>query len=155
MIPDFVKVVGSTWKLLPPGIHDCTLHEVYQRFAINAKRQKLFEGLKQGLDMLFNSGCPGVYLDGSYITEKPIPGDYEVAWEMEFVDPDLVDPVLFDFANKRYNQKKKYFGEYFPATLVEVSSGRTFLEFFQVDKDTGASKGIIRLSNYLKKGGLK
>jgi hypothetical protein len=39
-------------------------------------------------------------------------------------------------------QKRKYFGEFFPAQMPEGASGRMFLEFFQTDKETGRPKGI-------------
>lgn len=154
MIPDFVNVLGSPWPLLPPGIHDSTLSEVYERYVINPTRQRLYHGLVKGLKNLFFSGCPQIYLDGSYVTAKPIPNDYEVCWDMSFVDPALLYPVFFDFTNGRHNQKQKYSGEFFPAAIVESVSGKPFLEFFQTDKNTGKQKGIVRLTNHLKKGGL-
>jgi hypothetical protein len=73
-------------------------------------------------------------------------------WEL--CDPALLDPVFFDFSNGRYNQKQKYLGEFFPAAIVEGVSGKPFLDFFQTDKSTGKQKGIVRLTNHLKKGGL-
>jgi hypothetical protein len=154
MIPDLITITGSPWPLLPPGIHDSTLTEVYSRYVVNPTRQLLYNGLVRGLENLFLSGCPQVYLDGSYVTAKPIPNDYEVCWDMTFVDPALLDPVFFDFSNGRYNQKQKYLGEFFPAAIVEGVSGKPFLDFFQTDKSTGKQKGIVRLTNHLKKGGL-
>ncbi len=153
MIPDYISLPGSPWPLLPPGIHDSTLTEVYERYAINQARLHLFEGLLKGLDNLFQSGCPQVFLDGSYVTAKLIPNDYEICWDIEDVDPDLLDPVFFDFNDGRANQKKKFLGEYFPAMLIEGVSGKPFLDFFQTDRDTGKKKGIVRLTNHLKKGG--
>lgn len=55
------------------------------------------------------------------------------------------DPVLLRFDNTRAAQKAKYFGELFPADMVEGGSGMTFLNFFQRDKDTGRAKGILAL----------
>ena len=34
-------------------------------------------------------------------------------------------------------------GELFPAQFREGGSGPTFLEFFQIDKETGDAKGIV------------
>jgi len=153
MIPDYITIAGSPWPLLPPGIHDSTLHEVYARYVFNPTRQILYDGLLKGLENLFLSGCPQVFLDGSYVTSKPIPNDYEVCWDMAFVDPSKLDPVFFDFDNGRHNQKKKYSGEFFPAAILEGLSGKPFLEFFQTDRYTGKQKGIVRLTNHLKKGG--
>ncbi|MEI6524190.1 MAG: hypothetical protein WCO37_11920 [Bacteroidota bacterium] len=151
MIPEFIIVKGSNWKLLPPGIHEASMDEVFRKFATNERRKSLFKGLKKGLDNIFNSGCPQIFLDGSYVTEKPYPNDYEVCWDTTFVNPLLLDPVFFDLANGRENQKLKYYGEYFPAMLIEGMSGKPFVDFFQIDKESGNKKGIILVLNYLKK----
>ena len=47
-----------------------------------------------------------------------------------------------DFSNKRRNQRLKYGGEFFPATVL-ADGTRTFLEYFQVEKNTGLAKGLI------------
>jgi hypothetical protein len=154
MIPNFVKVSGSPWELLPPGIHDSTLDEVFNRFVINGPRKLQYEGLIKALDNLFRSGSPQIFLDGSYVTAKPIPADYEVCWDMRFVKPELLDLVFFDFDNHRQKQKDKYGGEFFPAQLTEGMSGRPFLDFFQTDKYTGKQKGIVRLLNHLTGGSI-
>jgi hypothetical protein len=154
MIPNFVKLAGSPWDLLPPGIHDSTLDEVFNRFAINRSRKLQYEGLITALDNLFRSGCSQIFLDGSYVTAKPIPADYEVCWDMRFVKPEFLDLVFFDFDNHRQKQKDKYGGEFFPAQLTEGMSGRPFLDFFQTDKYTGKQKGIVRLLNHLTGGSL-
>jgi len=146
MIPNFITYSGCPWPVLPPGIHDATLTEVYDRFVTNDKRKILYQGMMHGLDNIFKSGCPQIFLDGSYVTEKPLPNDYEICWDGRFVDPSLLDPVFFDFRNGRQTQKDKYGGEYFPSTMIEAGSRKTFLDFFQTDKQTGNPKGIIRIT---------
>ncbi len=42
MIPKFIDI-GSIWKVLPPGIHEATLKEVEQRFAITDGRRTFEE----------------------------------------------------------------------------------------------------------------
>jgi hypothetical protein len=54
--------------------------------------------------------------------------------------------VLLDFSERRAAQKSKYFGEFFPAQMVETSTGRLFLDFFQIDKETGMPKGIVEIN---------
>ena len=151
MIPEFINLKGALWPVLPPGIHPATIDEIRQRYCTNAKRVQLFNSLTEGLENLFVAGCRKVFLDGSYVTGKPIPGDYEICWDAAFVDPDLLDPVFFDFNGHREAQKNKYQGEYFPSIMVEGFTGKPFLEFFQTDKETGQQKGIIQLFNYIKK----
>jgi hypothetical protein len=53
--------------------------------------------------------------------------------------------VFLDFSNSRARQKARLRGEFFPAELPEGLTGKTFLEFFQTDKETGAPKGIVGL----------
>lgn len=76
-----------------------------------------------------------------------MPGDFDVCWEMSGVDlKSLYGSVLLDFSNGRARQKATYGGELFPANAHADSAGRRFLDFFQMDKDTGNRKGIVGLS---------
>jgi hypothetical protein len=143
MIPNPVDI-GSIWKVLPAGMHDATLEEVKDRFATNDHRRALFQGLVQGIDSLRQAGCLTVFVDGSFITEKPIPGDFDACWDPTNVDPDKLDPILLDFSEMRKRQKEKYRGEFFPAT-VNADGERDFAEYFQIDKHTGNQKGIVRI----------
>jgi hypothetical protein len=79
------------------------------------------------------------------VTRKQVPGDYDGCWDAVGVDPNRLDDVLLDMSSGRLRQKAKYGGELFVAGWTEAGSGRTFLEFFQTDKDTGAHKGIVAL----------
>jgi len=74
-----------------------------------------------------------------------VPNDYDACWDIDGVDPDLLDPVLLTFDDGRMTQKSKYLGELFPAQLGEGGSGTTFLEFFQTDKESGEPKGILAI----------
>ena len=154
MIPKLITIAGSPWDLLPPGIHITTIDEIFKRFATNDSRKKQFDGLTQALNNLFHAGSPQIFLDGSYVTSKPIPADYEVCWDMKFVRSELLDVVFFDLSNYRKEQKEKYGGEFFPAQLKEGMSGKPFLDFFQTDKYTGMPKGILQLQNYITGGTL-
>jgi hypothetical protein len=89
------------------------------------------------------AGCSRAYIDGSFVTPKQRPNDYDGCWGIGGVDPDRLDPGLLNFDRGRAAQKAKYQGELFPAQFREGGSGTTFLEFFQIDKETGDSKGII------------
>lgn len=136
--------IGAIWKVLPPGIHEATLDDVAQAFATNARRKTLYDGLVRGCQSLKIAGCSTVYLDGSYITEKISPGDFDVCWDPAGVNPAKLDPVLLDFSKKRNNQKMKYGGEFFPSS-AKADGSRTFIDFFQTDRESGNEKGIIRI----------
>jgi hypothetical protein len=143
MIPRSIDIHG-VWNVLPPGIHEATLEEIEDRFATTEARQRLFDGFKRGAQALRAAGCRVVYLDGSYVTTKTTPGDFDACWEPFGVDPGKLDPVLLDFSNNRKNQKQKYGGEFFPSS-TRADGSRPFIEFFQTDRHTGKAKGIIRI----------
>jgi hypothetical protein len=131
---------------LPPGVHFATWTEFVARFAIGGRRHKLISGLASALSLLASAGCLTIYVDGSFVTSKSEPGDFDACWSVESVDVDKLDAVFLTFANGRAAQKERFGGEMFPAELPEGLTGCTFLEFFQVDKETGASKGIVSLA---------
>ena len=102
-------------------------------------------GLRVALENLRDAGCGTAYIDGSFVTDKEYPNDYDACWEEAGVDPYLLDPVLLTFDLGRETQKAKYLGELFPATAVADAEGLSFLEFFQTDRDTGEPKGIVTI----------
>ena len=102
-------------------------------------------GLKAAMVSLKDAGCHTVYVDGSFVTGKEYPGDFDACWEEEGVDPIVLDPVLLTFDNGRASQKAKYMGELFPASIMADGDGFSFLEFFQTDKETGRRKGIVAI----------
>jgi len=140
MIPDLIPT-----GLLPNGIHWADLVEIRAKYCWNAHRERLLGGFERAVVALHGAGCRLVYLNGSFVTTKDYPDDYDACWEVSGVAPGLLDPVFLDFRNRRAAQKAKYLGEFFPATAkAEANSPfRTFLNFFQVDKQSGSEKGII------------
>ena len=129
---------------LPPGVHVATWDELVARFGITPHRQMLLAGLRAALLSLKDSGCRRVYIDGSFVTAKEQPVDFDGCWEVDGVDADKLDTVLLEFANRRAAQKAKYYGELFLANTAADPSGTRFIDFFQFDKD-GQPKGIIAL----------
>lgn len=146
MIPALVPLLGSPWPVLPPGAHNATLEDVAAVFATNTWRRDLFDGLVLAAGKLRLAGCPIVYLDGSYVTGKPRPGDFDACWDPTGVDPAKLDPVFLQFENGRAMQKAAFKGEFFPSSVTCVDVGRSFVEFFQLDRFTGNQKGILSIS---------
>jgi hypothetical protein len=138
MIPDFDEN-GN----LPPGVHEATWGEIVERFGETDHRRQLLRGLRAALDSLKAAGCKKAYIDGSLITNKAVPDDFDGCWDADGVLPERIDPVLLDFSAGRAAQKAKFLGELFIAETRRLEAGRTFLEFFQQDKETGDPKGII------------
>ena len=117
MIPQF-----DADGLLPPGIHWATWYEVAATFGNTPWRRRLLDGLEMAIDSLRLAGCGTVYIDGSFVTSKEVPNDFDAC---------------------RAAQKARYLGELFPASLGATVEGMSFLEFFQTDRETGGSKGIV------------
>jgi hypothetical protein len=146
VIPTLITLTGSPWTVLPPGIHQAGLIEVENAFATTAWRRDLYGGLVKALEQLRSAGCLTIYLDGSYVTGKPRPGDFDACWDPTGVDSKKLDPVFLDFKNGRAAQKAAFRGEFFPSSLICADVGQAFVDFFQVDRFTGKTKGIISIS---------
>ncbi len=116
------------------------------RFGITDRRRRLISGLKRALGSLKRAGCRRVYVDGSFATNKEDPGDYDACWDPVGVDAAMLDPILLNFDNQRLLQKIVFFGELFPSHWPANAAGQRFLDFFQIDKNTGSQKGIILLT---------
>lgn len=132
--------------LLPAGIHRARWVELKQKFGDTPRRRKLLSGLRAAAANLKAAGCKRIFVNGSFVTSKKQPNDFDALWDVEGVDPEKLDPVFLDFSERRAAQKRKYFGEFFPAQMIEAGTGRLFLDFFQIDKETGLSKGIIEIN---------
>ena len=149
MIPDF-DIDGN----LPPGTHASDWEAFATRFGTNGHRKRLLAGMKQMLLSLKSAGCRRVHIDGSFVTNKELPNDFDGCWEragMSLMNLQQHDPVLLDFTNGRRAQKLKYGGEMFPADTTEGITGRTFIAFFSMDKSTANPKGLVEIDL----GGLK
>ena len=144
MIPDLVKISPHTpWDMLPVGVHTCTLAEISAKFAQTPHRKILFDGFYRAVGDLRSAGCANVYLDGSFVTAKQHPNDFDAAWDPTGVDPHKLDPVFLNFDNNRAAQKAKYGGELFIATTYATIGGVNYLDFFQQDRHSGQKKGIL------------
>ena len=118
--------------------------EIKQCFATNPRRTFLYEGFVAAAHALSEAGCTTIFLNGSFVSEKPNPGDYDACWDPVGVDASKLDPVFLDFSELRKKQKEKFGGEFFPSSAA-ADGVRTFVEFFQIDKHTGGPKGILRI----------
>jgi hypothetical protein len=132
---------------LPPGVHDADWSELQSRFGTTPHRSGLLSGLREAALALKAAGCRRLYIDGSFISAKAVPEDFDACWEAFGVNAKLLDRILLTFDHGRLAQKIKYGGELFPASAVAETTApwRTFLDFFQQDKCTGKPKGIIAI----------
>lgn len=131
MIPPF-----NQYGNLPVGIHRATWTEIYKRYGLTPWRKTLLDGFLEAAALLARAGCVTVYLDGSFATDKAVPGDFDVCWVLRGVDLNKLDPVLKDLDAPRATQKARFGGELLP--------GDAILQFFQRDRE-GRAKGIVAL----------
>jgi hypothetical protein len=130
---------------LPPGVHFATWRKLEDRLGFNPRRHRMLAGFRQACGELRKAGCRLVYLDGSFVTRKEHPGDFDACWVVRNVDDAVLDPVLWDFSQGRAAQKRRFLGEMFPAQLPEGATGRAFIDVFRVNKMSGESKGILAI----------
>lgn len=137
MLPDFDPSTGR----LPPGEHPASWDEVVERFGWTERRRRQLDGLAEAISLLTDAGCRTLWLNGSFVTSKDEPGDFDACWDTAGVDLDVLDPVLLDLSNFRAAQRARFGGELFP-NVVETQTGLSFVDFFQSERDT-SRKGIV------------
>ncbi|MBO1350610.1 MAG: hypothetical protein EBE86_025985 [Hormoscilla sp. GUM202] len=143
MIPEFDEN-GN----LPPGIHFCEWEEFKERFGTNLTRDRLIKGLSRAMTQLKAAGCRIIYIDGSFVTSKGKPKDYDACWENDGITLEYlksIDPVLYNLAIGSSEQKNRYGGDIFPASYPADEAGNSYLDFFQLDSRTNIRKGIIAI----------
>ena len=128
---------------LPHGVHDAPWCEIAERFSTNSHRSRLVGGLLAALRNLAHAGCRSVVIDGSFVTVKELPRDYDGCWLTHGVDPSRLDPILLDFSNSRAAMKSKFLGELFPHSVM-AAPGIAYLDFFMQDQN-GVPKGVVHV----------
>ena len=140
MIPAFDNDTGY----LPTGEHPADWDEVWERFGWNDHRRRLLRGLLRLASALRDGRCRRFILDGSFITTKEFPSDFDACCDYEGMSPmDLVDLRLM---SSKEVMKAEYLGEVYPlGELVQSDLRYTFRQFFQRDHDD-VPKGVIALN---------
>lgn len=140
MLPPFDPATGR----LPEGEHAVSWEELVDRFGWTPRRRQLLDGLAEAAELLATVGCTRIWLNGSFVTAKDEPADFDACWDPDGVDLDALDPIFFDLTAGRANQKARFGGELFP-NVVESDSGLVFADFFKNERD-GGHKGIVVLT---------
>jgi hypothetical protein len=130
---------------LPPGIHEADWDELETRFGDSPRRDRLLAGLREALLALRAARCRTAYIDGSFVTAKEEPGDFDGCWEVAGVEGRLLDPVLLETDHPRRAQKERFGGEMFPTFPPGDPRVSPLLDFFQHDRD-GNPKGIVKIN---------
>ena len=155
MIPDLDDMTGR----LPPGDHAATMAEITKRFGFTPRRRWLLRGLRKAVDAFRAAGIEEIFIDGSFCSAKPDPGDIDGYW----VEPDAqvydrIDPYWTDFEMVfvHHSRKRKWrmwadHGlEFFIHPVMRASVEAGFPEFFRHDRD-GHQQGVIHIVKAAKK----
>ncbi|MFN8555826.1 MAG: hypothetical protein U0531_00215 [Dehalococcoidia bacterium] len=119
-----------------------------ERYGWNQRRRTLINGLDRALRELRSFGCRTFYLDGSFVTAKDEPGDWDGCWEADGVDRHRLAaerPLLWDDHRGRRDQKRQYGGDIFPVKAMADPSERIILDQFQRDRHTRQPKGLLAI----------
>lgn len=141
MIPEFDEH-GN----LPPGVHWAEWEEFKDRFGTTPRRSRMIDGLQMAMEQLKAAGCRTIYINGSFVTSKLAPQDFDACWDRDEVDMNYLKtdaPRLRNYAD-RAAQKAFYRGEIFPSDQPVGSYDLTSYELFQRDRERNP-KGIIAI----------
>jgi hypothetical protein len=131
------------------GTYEMSIDEFRITFCYNEHRLWLFEGMQLAIEHLKKIGCEAIYVDGSFVTKKIMPSDYDLCWDdtgINLVNVSRACPSLTDAGRKMEKIKKVYRGDVAPANnIADLKKGINFLGYFMEDKQ-GRAKGIIRIS---------
>ena len=135
---------------LPNGVHLCTIEEVENIFCWNECRLEIWRGGLQFLSELItrNMAYP-IYIDGSFITDKKLPGDVDVVLDLTHADDFTQFLCVKMFQSERESIKARYHVDFCP----NLPGNNDFSAFFQyIGPKTATIKG---LNNKYRKGILR
>ncbi|MDR1729849.1 MAG: hypothetical protein LBR52_04225 [Prevotellaceae bacterium] len=133
--------------VLDSGIHKMTWEEFYDFFSFSPRRKELLEGLQKVVVILREIGATHIYVDGSFVTSKEEPGDWDACFDCLSAKAANSLFCKYPFTD-RNAQKELYKGELFFSKHEADEFGHTFLEYFQQRKENHATKkGIVELIN--------
>ena len=128
MIPPF-RADGA----LPEGLHAATWDEVRNRFGGSERRENLLDGIHRALIALAEAVCQRFYLDGSFVTSKREPADWDGCYDDTACAEDVLTLAFYmDVSEFPRFQKRRYGGELYPALWEALGQGMTFLDLFQM-----------------------
>ena len=93
---------------------------------------------------MYKFGCTEIYVGGSFVTDKPEPGDVDVCFDNSFMKWKAFQNNYPEFSlNEKgfYNQFKKYKSNFYPYNSYDDY----FFHFFQFSR-YGESKGLVKLN---------
>ncbi|MDP8961033.1 MAG: helix-turn-helix domain-containing protein [Actinomycetota bacterium] len=71
-----------------------------------------------------SAGCVTLWPNGSFVTDKAWPNDFDACWDPDGVDLEAIDPALLDLDHPRTSQKDRYGGELSGLNLGKLPAAR-------------------------------
>jgi hypothetical protein len=137
--------------VLPPGIFDCTLAEVRERFGsfqISDQRRRLFARLEELCGAMQRSGLfKALLVDGSFVTGKSAPNDIDLVAVLRPGHDFERDLPMSEYALVSRAMLRRRFA--FDVLIAEQDSQpcRTYVDFFSRVRDNpGVRKGILHVN---------
>lgn len=131
----------SARGLLPAGVHDCDLDEIEAMFCVNDHREALWASF--GRFLRWMTGKPKVqflYVDGSFTTDKPLPGDIDVIVDLSGAAQNDIITWAQIWAREHDLIKQLHRADFH---LSRAGQKEGMVEFFQrVGIKDGMSRGI-------------
>lgn len=134
---------------MPEGHHDATWEEVIDRFGgpPGSQRNQVLRQLLDWKDGLKARGASGyVVLDGSFISNREDPGDFDV---LVVIDEHLRDSLENDIEASRlidYSRCKKAGFDMLPFFSNLIGQNPDFLKVWDEDDRTGVRKGVLEVA---------
>ena len=142
--------------LLPEGIHDCTLSSAKKYLATNKHRLELWENLEEVVREMVDWSLTGVlYIAGSFVSDKELPGDLDVTFDMSN-ESKRQRLLAMDFLEENHRRiMNEYRIQWYVNNPARI--GASFIDYFQyAGEDVAVAKridikhkrGILRISSW-------
>ncbi|MBI4771506.1 MAG: hypothetical protein HY784_14125 [Chloroflexi bacterium] len=129
---------------LPPGLHLATLQEIEARFATTPRRRELFGRLQRFVELARHASARRMFLNGSYVTAKPEPGDVDVViWLSETRYSELIDREDVHVLELRLMFLTREPREAF--AVADEKGWNDWLDFFSSERKRGVQKGVVEV----------
>jgi hypothetical protein len=139
--------------LLPPGLHPKSLDEVrnicVDSFVKKERREILFGKFLDFLAFFSQTGLQAeLWIDGSFLSEKPEPGDIDLVFLVERSDvkaqPIAIQAILYDIFTVGNDMKYRFDCDVYFAYKDDINRIKYWEDWFGKDR-TGRQKGIISI----------
>ena len=110
MIPDYDRSYKNEQGNfnLKQGEHETTWIEFSKLSGFTWRCRKIVRRMRPMLLHMRDVGCNFVNIDGSFVTSKINPNDFDGTWDPEGVDVTKLDPIIKN--EDKFSMKEKYFG---------------------------------------------